>query len=310
MVGETKNPLTNGKILGAGISYEVYSRQAPGVERGHPEFAMSRGQLFTFAHCPQRWRDGYERKDTDATEWGSIMDCLVTDFGRFDERYAVCPATYKDAKTGEDKPWTFAANVCKAWREEHEGKEIIKADQKEEADAALNRLMQDAKIAAFLECCEFQVMAVAEYHAENGLIIPVRCLVDLVPTVNSPYPKTLGDFKTATSGAFRAITTAIDGLAYDWQAALSLDIFQAAGEDRCDWRLLIQENYPPYQTARRWLDCEFLEKGRLAYSAALARYAECLKTNTWPSWDDTQVPGLLNLDGWTQVRPEAWMINK
>lgn len=309
MIGTTKNPLTNGKILGDGVLYEAYSRQAPGVGRGHPEFIMSRGEIFTFAHCPQRWINGYERKDSDSTEWGSIMDCLVTDHDRFDERYAVCPSTYTDAKTGEEKPWTFAANVCKAWREEHKGKEIIKADQKVEADAALRRLMQDKKIADFLSLCEFQVMAVAEYKAENGIVVPVRCLVDFVPNQEpgGEFAKSLGDFKTGTSGAIRAITKAVDEYAYDWQAALSLDIFQAAGEDRCDWRFVIQENYPPYQTARRWLDTEFIERGRLGYSTALSRYAECLATGNWPSWDDTVIPGLLNLDGWTQIRMEPYM---
>lgn len=107
---ETKNPLVNAKIVGAGISNEVYRRQD--AKRGDLEFVMSRGELCEFARCPHRWINGYKEDDTESTEWGTLIDCLAMTPKSFNDCFAVTPATYPGSKPGEEKPWNWNANQC------------------------------------------------------------------------------------------------------------------------------------------------------------------------------------------------------
>ena len=57
---------------------------------------------------------------------------------------------------------------------------------------------------------------------------------------------------------------------YDAQAALYLDVWEVAtGEDRQDFKHIVQESYAPYQTQLRLISAEFLEIGRMKYQKAL-----------------------------------------
>lgn len=73
----------------------------------------------------------YEREATAEMEFGSALHLLLLEG---EEAYragcVIKPATYIDAKTGEEKPWNGNANVCKAWLEEHDrpGVHIITED--------------------------------------------------------------------------------------------------------------------------------------------------------------------------------------
>jgi hypothetical protein len=169
-----KNPLSNAKIIGKDILPEVYRRQEPNVKRGDPAFVMSRGELMEFAHCPQRWILGIESDETKSTEWGTLIDCLVLSPGRFENEFAVTPATYKSTgmrcpscgsvtdskkcrKCGTDrvevvieKPWDWNANTCKDWREERDGMRMVKSDTNAEAGAAVTRLLSDEQISGLL----------------------------------------------------------------------------------------------------------------------------------------------------------------
>ena len=197
--------IASSKVIGAGVSYETYSRQAPGVVRGNREFIMSRSELTNFASNPKRWLDGYREDDdtdTDATVWGNLIECLAGLNGDFEERYAVAPAEYADEKTGKMKPWTFAANVCKAWREEQGERNVIKSELRDKAEKAVAALQADADVSELFACSQNQVMVAGVWRdKETGLEIPLRCLLDLVPDVAHPvFSKTLADFKTCRNG--------------------------------------------------------------------------------------------------------------
>lgn len=283
--------IANAKVVGDGIAYETYARQAEGVKRGHRGFIVSRSELTNLALNPKRWLDGYreEESDTDATKWGSLIECLAGLSGKFEDKYSVAPAEYEDEKTGKMKPWNWNATVCKDWREAQGDKEVLKSDLKEKALLALDALSKDAEVSELFACSRKQVMVVGTWKdKDTGLEIPLRCLLDLVPNKDHPaYGKCLADFKTARNGCPDIWARVVDDAGYDVQAALSRDLYVAAtNEDRTDWLFPVQENVHPYHVVKPMpaLTAEFFHYGQRKYEAALALYAKCLATNHWPSY--------------------------
>lgn len=287
--------IVSSKIIGAGVSYETYSRQEPDVKRGDSAFIMSRGELMNFASNPKRWKDGYhqEESDTDATRWGSLIECLAGLNGNFEDRYAVAPETYPDSKTGEPKPWNWNATFCKEWREEQGEREVLKSDLQLKAEEAHQALCADDDVCRLFQCSQKQIMVVGFWQDKStGLEIPLRCLLDLAPDAKHPvFGKCLADFKTARNGCPETWGRVVADSGYDIQAALSIDLYCAAtGEDRTDWIMPVQENVPPYHVVKPMpsLSVEFVEWGRLKYRSALSDYTYCLKAGVWPSYPTGQ----------------------
>ena len=276
------------KIVKADCTYDEYHKQD--AKRGDKDYSMSRSELVEFASCPAKWILGPQSDDsTPSTNWGSMIDCLLTSPDKFDELFAVAPETYPDTKTGEPKPWTGAANFCKAWKAEQGDKTIIKSALKLDADAAVKAILENADVSELIKVSRKQVFALGFWKdAATKLDIPVRVLIDLVPPADHPqFGKWLSDFKTARNGDPAAWARVVDDQAYDVQAALYSDIYTAATkEDRSDWVFALQENVAPFHVVSPMpaLTAEFLQWGREKYQAALTRYAQCLATGVWPSY--------------------------
>lgn len=315
-----RNPFSNAKVVGDGIDGQAYRKQVEGVGRGDKAFVMSRSELMLFASNPQRWRDGYQPEDTNATDWGSLIDTLVTDRRRFDSRYILTPETCTatktmkivkngDAREGDPVPWSPTASECKEWKADQEAKGLIvlSRDKWGEANAAMERLGKDTVIAPYLAVSRFQLMAVADYvDAETKIVVPVKTLIDLAPRPGGPFSDSLGDFKTCRSAEPENWRKVVDDRNYDVQAWMSLAIYnKATGEGRSTWYHVLQENLYPWQTGRRLVSSMFQTVGQVKALDALRRYSRCLATDTWPSWDDE---GDRNYAGWGDCSPKEWTI--
>jgi exodeoxyribonuclease VIII len=305
-IGE-KSPLSNGKIVSVNTDPMVYHRTAG--KRGEPDFIMSRSELMDFAACPHRWLAGVQSVDTDATKWGSLMDCRWLTPGAFESRFALKPTMYPDTKTGEPKPWSGNSTWCKDWLSKQSGKEVLSIEQLAESDAALRVLALDERITALRACSQVQVFVMCEYQDKpTGIVVPIKALLDLVPDKdNADYGRCLVDFKTARSAGHRTWCRDVKERGYMVQAALYMDAYLSAcpDEDRIDFRHVVQENEAPWEVGRRILSYEFTELGRQAYLAALRRYCECLSTGKWPGYEEMTGD---HINGWTIVNPEPWMI--
>jgi hypothetical protein len=200
---------------------------------------------------------------------------------------------------------------CKDWKKDQEkaGREVIDSEELGDCADAMQRLMMDPRISHYLKISKRQVMVIAEYRdKQTGLVIPVKCLLDLEPDYNDQdYGRSLADYKTARNAAPREWMKAVREHSYDVQAAMSTDIHTTAmGEDRETWYHIVQENLFPWQPARRILSTNFVTLGRLVYTSALKKYAQCLATNVWPSWDDASEA----TNGWTVIDPEKYMLDR
>lgn len=294
----------NANIKGCEINPDQYHNQP--ARRGAKDFAMSPSALKEFARCPQRWMRGYNPPDSDAMQWGSLIDCLALTPDQFDSRYVIQPDTYTN-EDGEVKPWKNNAHVCKQWRAEQAGMEIITKKSRLEAIEVVKALTADEIIASFMACSTKQMLVEAQWQDESGITIPVRCLLDLVPSPNSEFAKCLGDLKTLSTAALGPFQRKCFEFGWHVQAAFDTDLFVAAtGEDRNTWCFVVQESYPPYQTGKRILSQDFLELGRSTYRRQLALYCRCLKTGVWPGYDDTDEA----IQGWSLVNPDPWMESK
>lgn len=296
----------NSKVVGFNVDPSSYHKREH--ERGEPAFVMSQTELKNFIRCPSRWRSGFESDLTDSIQFGSLVDCLLFTPNEFKIRFAVEPETYRNDK-GEEKPWSNNANVCKAWKADHEDFEIVSSDDVKEAQTAVEKLMLDRYVNDLLHGAQFQVHVQGEYaDTDTGIIVPVRCLMDILPSKDNPdYGKCLADYKTARTASVREWPKHLFSLGYHIQAALEIDLYTAAtGEDRTDFYHVIQENFPPYEVGRRILDSEFIEIGRHTYQTALRVYCRCIKDNRWPGYDDMVNDGY---KGWSFSHPDPWMMN-
>lgn len=297
------NPFTKAKVVGQTEPGEYH--HPSNWKRGEEQFVMSRSELFQFARNPKKWLLGAKDEDTKSTEWGSLMDCVVTDPGILARRYVTHPTTYPARSTGIAKPWTRKADYCVEWETEREGQglTVISEVERIEANAALERLLEDDEIHSIRKTCKFQQMAMACYHdKETGLNVNVKMLADIVPA----NEKALIDYKTARSADPSQWMNEVFRYGLHWQAGMYLDIWEAAtGDDRPEFWHIVQENEAPYVFEKMRLSSEFVELGRAGYRAALAKYCLCLASGKWPGY---RIPLEFMVDnGWIYVGPNPKM---
>ena len=290
------------KVTGKYVNPELHHVQE--VQRGHRDFVMSRGELVRFNECPAKWIQNAEAdEESSFMAWGDLIDCLLLVPEQFQDRFAVCPETYPDKKTGDPKPWNFNADFCKSWRAEQDGKTVIKSDTYSEAQNALDKLRRNDEVTAVLAGAKTQVAVHGEYvDAATELMIPIRGLIDIVPT--GEFTNALVDLKTTRSAESDTWARKVDADGLDAQAAFYLDLWAAAtGEPRSEFRHIIQESKPPYHVELRLVSEEFIEVGRLKYRSALKKYCQCLKSNEWPGYPSRQRFGL-----WSLTEPSPYMV--
>lgn len=292
----------NSKLIGSQVDATEYHGQK--IPRGMHAYPMSPSALKEFGRCPNRWLHGYQSPESEAKDWGSLLDCLVLTPSLFESRYIIEPATYVNEK-GETKKWSNNAKVCKDWHDQQAGKEVAKAGDIESVKAARERLTSDDVIKAFLDASNKQVMVEAQWQDEaTGLTIPVRCLMDLVPRADTEFAKCVGDLKSSFTAALTPFARNVHKLGYHLQAAFDIDMLVAAtGEDRNTWCFIVQESFPPWQPGKRILSQDFLELGRVEYKRLLRLYCQCLKTGFWPGYDDHDEA----VQSWSVVAPDPWM---
>jgi len=275
------HPFQNAKVVGEGVDPVAYHRQSS--PRGSLGFSMSRSSLCRFFECPQRWLLGEEEEETESTIWGKNLDAYLLG-GR--DRFAITPEFYVNGK-GESKSWNWNGGECKEWKKDHEDKLIVKSQDWPKIESAGTRLIGDPLAGELIRCSKYQVMVVGEYHDRaTGIVVPVKCLIDLVPNVKHPeYGKDLADLKTADSAQPSSWLWKVRDYNYHVQAAMSLDLYTAAtGEDRCSFRHVISEKNTPYQPGCELLSVELVSVGRQKMLSALRWYCWCLKNSTWPNY--------------------------
>lgn len=277
---------TNAKIIG-----ENQKRITPTLPKGDPARQMSRTELVEFAACPAKWFAKVdEKKSTEAMDFGTVLDVVVTNPDGLDDLIVRPPATYTNSK-GVESDWTYHSPVCREWRDEQieAGRLPVGDEFMERVKLAVKAIKDNPGAASLLACSKKQVLVTADWEDKaTGLKIPFSGLLDLVPDVaDEQWGKALGDIKTARNGDPAKWPRVCDDQGYDVQGAIYTDIYIAAtGEDRTDFTHLVVENTEPFHipTPMPSLSTEFLMWGRTKYKRAIQLYCQCLKSGQWPSY--------------------------
>lgn len=298
----------NCRIVQVRSDSRVYHDPEGNATRGDKAFQMSSSALRAFDMCPARWLKGYNPPDSEAKDFGNMLDCALLTPDQFESRYAVQPLLYDPGEGEKLKKWNNNALVCKEWTKAHAdaGREVITTKDEVAIADACQSIRKDEIAAAFLDASDKQVWVAGEWLDDNtGLVIPVKCLIDLVPRLDTEYQKCLGDLKTTRNAKPRPWSRWCHTAGYHIQAAWNLDLFVAAtGQDRVDFCFLLVENYAPWQSAKRTLGGDFTDLGRAEYKRMMSLYCRCLAAGVWPGYDDTDEAAD---GGWTRVEPEPWM---
>jgi hypothetical protein len=331
----------NCRIVGNNIDPEAYHRLEE--KRGDAGYPMSPSALKEFAQCPSRWIAGYRSPDSESKYFGSLLDVLLLTPEMFPKKYAVTPEKYeatamecpvcksqtdskscKGCKTDRvpvklQKDWNNNATACAEWIAQQGSKEIVSQKSLAQAEQAVKRILEfephyDFPIKRFIEASDKQVLVVGEWHDEaTGMVVPVRCLLDLVPRNDTEFAKCLGDLKSTRCAAIIPFQRDVFKMRYHVQAAFDTDLYIEATnhqEDRNTWCLIVQENFEPFQPGKRIMSDmpetpgNYIALGRATYRKQLKLYCACLKSGKWPSYDDNEEAVT---QGWTPVSAEPWM---
>lgn len=318
----------NCKIVGRNMDSTVY-HAAVTVDRGDPAFPMSPSALKLFAPCHKKWRAGFQPKGTKAQHWGSLVDCLVLTPDQFKASYAVVPKDAPRRPTDRQrearKPSSETLSAIAWWDDfsaENKDKIMLDEEGHELASAAILTLMKDDTVKRYLEASNRQVWVAGEWNDNaTGLVIPVRCLIDLEPNAESEFGKSLGDLKQTRSAALFPFLSDSFKFGHHIQAAFDLDLYRAAlpEEDRCMWCLIIQENTEPWTVGRRMMTDDpsqpdnLLDLGRVTYQRLLRNYCICLKTGKWPDYEEMAAmdKDLSNyvIQGWFAMTAKPFMMD-
>lgn len=213
--------------------------------------------------------------------------------------------------------------IAKAWWDDfntkNAGKIFITEEQLHHVMQARDRFLRFTEpgvkttIGERLDACDKQVWIRGEWHdPDTGVIVPVQCLLDTVPRLDSDlalfdpfFAKEVGDVKTTCNASPQAWGRWALQAGYDVQMAWNADMLQAAEPNRVvdNARFYLSESHAPWQPAQRQMCSEgkhgekALDIGRRKYEQMLSEYCKCIKSGKWPGYDSTAASS----DGCTEV---------
>jgi hypothetical protein len=223
---------------------------------------------------------------------------------RFDAVFAVAAETYPCEPTKKDprteKPWNWNAAFCSDWRDLQgsKGLQCVKPGDAADAWKAKDTFYKNGHIEHFhaTSLKQVQVNVVWE-DDETGITVPIKCLLDVVPRVDSDFGAYLADVKRSNCAEYSKWQKTVHNFGLHYQASVYLDAYNAAtGEKRNRFEHHIQESIAPWETTHRELSVEFIALGRARYQADLMNYCRALKTGRFMGYDNAI------------VEPEPWMV--
>lgn len=231
---------------------------------------VSKSLLWLFHQSPYKFLNTPKQTEaTPAMVFGSLVHCTLLTPEMMEEEFVVSPF---------DK---YTTKESREWREDQagSGKMIVKQEEIDRANDIAD---------AVRSCHEFPMVystEVAVFTDIGG--VPVKGMIDIVPEDGNA----LYDLKTtANIESLDELQRTILNRGYHWQAALYLDLWNAAtGENRDEFVFIFVETKSPYETAFVRLSSNFINLGRSGsnykypgYLDAIQKWKECVRTDNWP----------------------------
>lgn len=216
--------------------------------------------------------DREEKPATDALVFGSVVHTLVLEPETFDQRYLVAPTFNKRTKEGKEQYAELMLRV------EKQKLTLVEQDVLDEARKAAASVLAHPNADGLLRGGKAE-QSVYWIDPDTGVLCKCR------PDYWRHDLLLLSDLKTTIDGSASDFSRAIHNFNYHIQAAYYVDgMTIATGEKYEDFVFFCVEKQPPYAVANYRIDERSIAKGRELYKKALATYARCLQTNTWPGY--------------------------
>ena len=265
------------------ISMRDY-QAAPGVNKS---------LLDQFARCPalaKRHLDGTRREQSEAMQFGSLVDASVFSPLLSGPAWIVQPETYKN-DDGEILKWNGNAKHCREWVRlaSEDGLPVIKRQMNDEIHAASNAVLNHPHAALLL----------SEGHAQASLF--ATCPRTGLPLKGRPDWLGNGqivDLKTTADASPDAIARQIATYRYHVQAAFYLDLAKLCGVDCSEFYFIfVERGAKPLVNVRR-LNDRAIELGRYLYRRDLEGFAKCQASGIWPDYSGAEAIQEIDVPAW------------
>lgn len=195
-----------------------------------------------------------------------------------------------------------AGAAWKAFVEENAGRELLTADEYDQALAVADAVRKDAVASRYVSNGRAE-RAVTWNHrwpkvgglAERTMALKGR--IDFIADRGA-----LVDLKTTRDASPGAFGRAVVNYAMHAQAAFYSDGYAAATGERLPFVFVAVEPEPPYGVIVYRVPDEILEMGREHYTALLDRLQLCRDSNAWPGYADSEQE--LALPRWAMPRED------
>lgn len=229
------------------------------------------------------------KKPTAAMEFGTRAHDIVLSPGGMDAAANVLIIP-EDVLT---KAGAKSGSKYYAWRDEHAGKVLLKADKLRAFERIIAGIeAHDKAIDILLRATEHEY-AIRWTDAETGLLL--RTKLDLI------HPRFVVDYKTAADVTPRGFARAIADDGYDYQAAFYSLGFEVMFGERMPFVFITSKNEPPYNCETFDLDEQFIVRGEAMVRRDLRRLAECRASDKWQTSTCGQI---------ITLSPPAWAVTE
>lgn len=237
--------------------------------------SVSKSLIADFMADPAAWKASPPKATTSAMAAGSLLDCLLTTPREFSERYTVSPYD------------SFRTNEAKAWRDKMEanGVEVVTQDKIDHANAQVSAIMAHDAARKLLSGSKRQVAF--RHGTKYGFAS--KGLIDVVPTDF----ETLVDIKTCQASALES-RRGLQRHIFDWEYHIQAGAYCegysiASGSERTRFKFIFVTSTAPFRVAVIELPLAAIMFGADQYRAGMARFADCIERDRWPSiWDGEQ----------------------
>jgi exodeoxyribonuclease VIII len=229
------------------------------------EAPVSKSLLWDFNESPYKWRHSSGREATRAMDLGTLIHA------------AILEPEMPIANIASVSPYAdFRTKAAQEWKaDQREMGKMIATDEDIRAASGCEQVFSEDYKYRFGGGYKTEVAVFATIGATQ-----IKGMIDLVPD----NLDLLVDLKTtARIGSLREITNTIISRGYHWQAALYLDLWNAAsGEKRTRFVICFIEVSEPYESAWVEVSPQLIEAGRAGYMNALAKWQSCVAIDIWP----------------------------
>lgn len=246
------------------MSFSDYAKKLEG---------LNQSKLALFKRSPHKFKvlAGVEREDTDALKIGRAIHTAVFQPELFNGEFFCLPEIDRRTTKGREE---YAALVSA-----NPDKTVLKKDEFNKALEIATEVRGNRHVMRLIEGAHAE-MSVQWKDSDTGILCKARldCYNEELGTVV--------DLKTTIDASPAGFARKLYAYGYNRQAAWYLDSLRAHNEAAYHFVFIAVEKEPPYSLGLYRLSDEAIKLSRTENQALLRRYAECLRTDSWPGYTD------------------------